>query len=85
MVSVILASLVGIPLFWHLVMAGYVSHDSRHHPLDTRKWTVIALLVPLFGLFAYLFERHELDYDPEADPYADGAYNFERDPEEETS
>jgi hypothetical protein len=84
MASVLLAVIIGIPLAWHLAMAAYVSYDSRRHPLDTRKWTAIALLVPLFGFFAYLFERHELDYDPESDPYAEGAYNFERDPDEET-
>jgi hypothetical protein len=85
MATVLLAVVVGIPLAWHLGLTGYVYYDAGNYPLDRRKWTLIALLVPLFGLFAYLFERSDLDYDPEADPYAQGAYNVHESSEEESS
>ena len=67
--------IVGIPLTWHLGLAGYTYYDAGRVGMPRAKWTAVALLVPLFGFFAYLFERSERDYDPEEDPYAGGGYN----------
>lgn len=71
----LLAVVVGIPLAWHLGLAAYVAYDASRHGMAPRKWTLIALFVPLFGFFAYLFERDEQEYDPATDPYAKGGYN----------
>lgn len=71
----LLAVVVGIPIGWHLAMVAGVYYDAGRTGMDRRKWAAIALLVPLFGFFAYLFERGERDHDPASDPYARGGYN----------
>lgn len=72
----LLAVVVGIPLAWLVGMAAYAYHDAGRHGMNPRKWALVALLVPLFGFFAYLFEREERDYDPAEDPFAGGGYDF---------
>lgn len=67
--AVLLAVIVGIPLAWHVGLTAFVYWDSARVPMDRRKWTAITLAIPLFGFFMYLFERSELFYDPEDDPY----------------
>ncbi|EMA61518.1 hypothetical protein [Halorubrum lipolyticum] len=64
--------LVGVPLVWLVAFAAYAYLDAPNHGMDRRKWALIAFFVPLFGFFAYVFERGELDYDPSEDPYAQG-------------
>ena len=49
--------LVGVPLAWLVGFAAYVYVDAPRHGMNRRKWALIAFVVPLFGLFAYLFER----------------------------
>jgi len=65
--------LVGVPLVWLLAFAAYAYLDAPNHGMDRRKWALIAFFVPLFGFFAYVFERSERDYDPSEDPYAQGS------------
>ncbi|KKF39574.1 hypothetical protein FK85_27490 [Halorubrum saccharovorum] len=62
--------LVGVPLAWLVAFAAYVYLDAPNHEMDRRKWALICFFVPLFGFFAYVFERGERDYDPSEDPYA---------------
>jgi len=64
--------LVGVPLVWLIAFAAYAYLDAPNHGMDRRKWALIAFFVPLFGFFAYVFERSERDYDPSKDPYAQG-------------
>ena len=71
----LLVVIVGIPLAWHLLLVAGTYWDAGRVPMNRTKWTLVVLLVPLFGFFAYLFERGELDYDPEEDPYAEGGVN----------
>lgn len=71
----LLAVVVGIPLAWHVGLGAYAFFDAGRHGMSPRKWALVSLLVPLFGFFAYLFERGEQYYDPEEDPYAGGGYN----------
>lgn len=71
----LVAILVGIPLAWLVGFAAYAYHDAPNHGMNPRKWAAISFFVPLFGFFAYLFEREERYYDPEDDPYAGGGYN----------
>lgn len=65
--------LVGVPLAWLVGFAAYAYLDAPNHGMNRRKWALICFFVPLFGLFAYVFERSELDYDPSEDPYAQGS------------
>ena len=67
------AILVGVPLAWLVAFAAYAYLDAPNHGMDRRKWALICFFVPLFGFFAYVFEREELDYDPSEDPYAQGS------------
>ena len=64
--------LVGLPLAWLVGFAAYAYLDAPNYGMNPKKWAAISFLVPLFGFFAYLFERAETDYDPEEDPYAQG-------------
>ncbi|GAB7091708.1 hypothetical protein JCM18237_19790 [Halorubrum luteum] len=74
--ALLLAVLVGIPLAWLVGFAVYAYLDAPNHGMSPRKWAAISFFVPLFGFFAYLFEREERDYDPEEDPYATGETTF---------
>ena len=65
--------LVGLPVAWLAAFAAYAYHDAPKHGMSPRKWAAVSFFLPLFGFFAYLFEREERDYDPEEDPYAQGA------------
>jgi len=74
-VTVLLVVLVGMPLFWLSVMAGYAYLDAPNHGMASRKWAAIAFFVPLFGFFAYLFEREERTRDPtDRDMFTDGPF-----------
>ncbi|AEH36384.1 hypothetical protein [Halopiger xanaduensis] len=73
----LLAVIVGIPLAWHLGLTAVAYYDAGRVGLEPRaKWTAITFLIPLFGFFIYLFERSELDYDPEEDPYRGNKFNI---------
>ncbi|ELY59874.1 hypothetical protein C491_05881 [Natronococcus amylolyticus DSM 10524] len=77
MSNILLAAIIGIPLAWHLGITAFVYYDSGRVGLEpTRKWVAITFAIPIFGFFIYLFERSELDYDPESDPYKDHNYNI---------
>ncbi|WP_435094528.1 hypothetical protein [Halorubrum sp. N11] len=65
--------LVGVPLSWLAGFAAYAYLDAPNHGMNRRKWALICFFVPLFGFFAYVFERGELDYNPSEDPYAQGS------------
>ena len=65
--------LVGLPLAWLVAFAAYAYLDAPTHGMNPRKWAVIAFVVPLFGFFAYLFERSEQHTDPADDDFTRGA------------
>ncbi|RAW44185.1 hypothetical protein DQW50_15650 [Halorubrum sp. 48-1-W] len=67
------AILIGLPIAWLAAFAVYAYLDAPKHGMNPRKWAALSFFLPLFGFFAYLFEREERDYDPEEDPYAQGA------------
>jgi len=73
MQPIVVAILVGVPLAWLVGFAAYAYVDAPKHGMNPRKWALIAFVVPLFGLFAYIFERDEQSYDPSEDPYAGGS------------
>ena len=68
----LLATLVGIPVLWHLAVVAGTVYDAGRTGMGRWKWGTVALLVPLFGAFAYLLERSERRTD---DVYDDGTYN----------
>ncbi|MES3160168.1 MAG: hypothetical protein PPP55_01185 [Halorubrum sp.] len=66
------AILIGLPLAWLVGFAVYAYVDAPKYGMNPKKWAAVSFGIPLFGFFAYLFERSETEYDPEADPYAQG-------------
>lgn len=64
------------PLALHLLVTGYVAVDAPKYGMSRGFWTVVALLVPFFGLFAYLFERGERTPDPDRDMFVDGVFEI---------
>lgn len=71
-----LVVLAGILVIWHLLMTGYVYADALKHGMNQRRWALVSFLVPLFGFFAYMFERDDRTRDEEADPFAEGPYRI---------
>ena len=69
----LLATLIGIPVLWHLAIVAGTVYDAGRTGMGRWKWGTIALVVPLFGAFAYLLERSERRTDE--DLYGDGTYN----------
>jgi len=69
----LLVVLVGIPAFWHLLIVAGTVYDAGRAGMSRWKWGTIALVVPLFGAFAYLLERSDRHTDE--DIYDDGTYN----------
>jgi len=89
--ALLLAPPVGILFFLSL----YVSLDAADYGMNPYKWALIAFFVPIFGFFAYLFERSERTPDSGRDEmFVDGPFEihksraedapFVSDPEEET-
>ncbi|ADD05686.1 uncharacterized protein Nmag_2117 [Natrialba magadii ATCC 43099] len=73
----LLAIVVGIPLAWHIGLTAFTYYDAGNVGLEPpMKWAAITFFIPLFGFFIYLFERSELDYDPETDPYRGHNFNI---------
>lgn len=69
--------LVGLPLFWLLAMAGYAYINAPTHGMRRKKWAAISFCVPLFGFFAYLFEREEKNRDPnDREMFTDGPFEI---------
>ena len=69
----LLAVLVGIPVAWHLAAVVGTVYDAGRVGMRRRKWGAVALLVPVFGPLAYVFERSELTTDRSR--HDDGTYN----------
>jgi hypothetical protein len=60
---VLLGAVYGIPLLVHTAAASYAYYDAKRHGMDATKWGAVAFFVPMFGFFAYLFERDERTHD----------------------
>ena len=73
MEPIVVAILVGVPLVWLVGFAAYAYVDAPNYGMNPRKWALISFAVPLFGFFAYIFERDERGYNPDTDPYAGGS------------
>lgn len=79
MVTVIgglMLALIGMAL---LGLGGYVYLDAPEYGLDPQKWALISVVVPVFGFFAYLFEREEQTPDSGRDEmFVDGAFEVHK-------
>ncbi|WP_254527764.1 hypothetical protein [Natrinema gelatinilyticum] len=77
MSTVLQAAIIGIPLAWHLGLTAIAYYDAGRVGLEPpAKWAAITFCVPILGFFTYLFERSELSYDPETDPYRGNNFNI---------
>jgi len=77
-VVVLNATLILLVLF---TMAGYAYLDAPEYEMDPTKWAAISFLVPLFGFFAYIFERDERKPDPGNDRdemFVDGPFKVHK-------
>jgi hypothetical protein len=59
MVAVITVLVAVLVVFVLGGVAGYVYLDAPEYDMAPRKWAGISFFVPIFGFFAYLFEREE--------------------------
>lgn len=65
MVDPIVAINAGLILVILASVAGYTYLDAPEYGLDPVKWAALSFLIPIFGFFAYLFERDERNPDLE--------------------
>ncbi|MFP9192278.1 PLD nuclease N-terminal domain-containing protein [Natronosalvus vescus] len=76
MSTLLLVALVFIPVFVLVLLSAFTYYDATDIGMkNPRRWALIVLFVPVYGFIIYLLTRSELDYDPETDPYRDGAVN----------
>lgn len=76
MSTLLLASLIAIPVFVLAVLAVFTYYDAQEVGMDNpRRWAAIVFFIPAWGFIVYLLTRSELDYDPETDPYRGGKVN----------
>lgn len=59
MEPVFVAALIVPPILFLLLAAAFAYVDAPDHGMNPVKWAAISFFVPLFGFFAYLFEREE--------------------------
>jgi len=81
MVEPIVVLNVALLLMALLGMAGYAYLDAPEYGMSATKWAAISFFVPIFGFFAYIFERDERTSDPDNDPeemFVDGAFKIHK-------
>jgi hypothetical protein len=59
------AALILMTLFG---LAGYTYLDAPEYGMNPTKWAAISFFIPMFGFFAYIFERDERKPDSDHDP-----------------
>jgi len=73
----LLGVLLGFPVIALAGLAAYAYVDAPDYGMSPRKWAAISFFVPLFGFFAYLFEREERTPDPEREEmFVDGPFEI---------
>ncbi|MFP9060314.1 hypothetical protein ACLI4R_07245 [Natrialbaceae archaeon A-chndr2] len=74
--TLLLVSLVAIPVFVQVLLAAFVHYDATDVGMkNPNRWTAIVFFVPIYGVIVYILARSELSYDPETDPYKGGKVN----------
>ncbi|MFP4174570.1 MAG: hypothetical protein ACLFSW_02170 [Halobacteriales archaeon] len=73
-------AVLAVTLTAHLTASVYAYLDAPDHGMDARRWGLRALVVPVFGFFAYLFERDERrreeDGDDREEMFSDGVFEI---------
>jgi hypothetical protein len=73
----LLGVLLGFPVIALAGLAAYAYVDAPNYGMRPRKWAAISFFLPLFGFFAYLFEREERTPDPEREEmFVDGPFEI---------
>jgi hypothetical protein len=76
---VTLGILVSLPVVLLFLLALYAYLDAPEYGMNPYKWALISFFVPLFGFFAYLFEREERTPDPDRDEmFVDGPFEIHK-------
>jgi hypothetical protein len=71
--------LLSFPALLQVCFAIFVYVDAPDVRMPQRKWTLIALLVPIFGFFTYLLERAERTSEPpDDDQFVDGPFRIHK-------
>lgn len=73
---ILVAAMIMIPVLVLAFCAGFAYVDAPNYGMDPLKWAVISFSIPLFGFFAYLFERDERTPDSDRDMYTDSVFNI---------
>lgn len=68
------AIIIGASVVLLVSIAGYVYLDAPEHGMDPKKWAAISFFIPMFGFFAYLFERDERTRDDDRDEFVDRTF-----------
>ena len=73
----LLGVLLGFPVLALAGLAVYAYLDASKYGMNPYKWGLISFVVPLFGFFAYLFERDERTPDSNRDEmFVDGPFEI---------
>jgi len=57
-------------------IAGYVYLDAPEHGMNPKKWAAISFFIPIFGFFAYLFERDERTPEEDREEFVDKTFEI---------
>lgn len=79
-------AVLAVMLTAHLTVSVYAYLDAPDHGMDARRWGLRSFAVPIFGFFAYLFEREEQgrDEDDRRDMFSEGIFEVHRSRADET-
>jgi hypothetical protein len=77
---------LGVMLTAHLMVSIYAYLDAPDHGMEAGRWGKISFLVPMFGFFAYLFEKEERTKDPteREEQFSDGVFEVHESRAEDT-
>jgi len=74
-----LGILLSFPVMVLFLLSVYAYLDAPEYGMNPYKWALISFFVPLFGFFAYLFEREERTPDPDRDEmFVDGPFEIHK-------
>jgi hypothetical protein len=77
--ELLLGVLLGFPVLALLGLAVYAYLNAPAYGMNPYKWALISFFVPLFGFFAYLFERSERTPDSGRDEmFVDGPFEIHK-------
>lgn len=72
---------LGVILMAHLTVSIYTYLDAPDQGMEARKWGLLSFGVPIFGFFAYIFEKEERTKEPSdrEDQFSDGVFEVHKD------